>query len=127
MLRERFPRFVKVTRGRFSQLMSTKKLLVMAVLEENKLGEITPDMEAFRAMLHSVMENHIDRYRPHYQFGWTGSPDLANSVAMDALSVSTILGTIFGTSLMLIFGTILRTILTGIGPIISLVGLAHPI
>ena len=28
------------------------------------------------------------RYRPHYQFGWTGSPDLANSVAMDALSVS---------------------------------------
>ena len=92
VLRERFPRFVKVTRGRFSQLMSTKKLLVMAVLEENKLGEITPDMEAFRAMLHSVMENHIDRYRPHYQFGWTGSPDLANSVAMDALSVSTILG-----------------------------------
>ena len=62
----------------------------MAVLEENKLGEITPDMEAFRAMLHSVMDNHIDRYRPHYQFGWTGSPDLANSVAMDALSVSII-------------------------------------
>ena len=91
MLRERFPRFVKVTRGRFGQLMSTKKLLVMAVLEENKLGEITPDMEAFRAMLHSVMENHIDRYRPHYQFGWTGSPDLANSVAMDALSVSTLI------------------------------------
>jgi len=87
VLRERFPRFVKVTRGRFSQLMSTKKLLVMAVLEENKLGEITPDMEAFRTMLHSVMENHIDRYRPHYQFGWTGSPDLANSVAMDALSI----------------------------------------
>ena len=25
--------------------------------------------------------------------GWTGSPNLANSVAMDALSVSTILGT----------------------------------
>jgi len=87
VLRERFPRFVKVTRGRFSQLMSTKKLLVMAVLEENKLGEITPDMEAFRAMLHSVMDNHIDRYRPHYQFGWTGSPDLANSVAMDTLSI----------------------------------------
>ena len=37
VLRERFPRFVKVTRGRFSQLMSTKKLLVVAVLEENKL------------------------------------------------------------------------------------------
>ena len=60
----------------------------MAVLEENKLGEITPDMEAFRAMLHAVMDNHIDRYRPHYQFGWTGDPNLANSVAMDTLSVS---------------------------------------
>ena len=111
-----------MTRGRFSQLMSTKKLLVMAVLEENKLGEITPDMEAFRAMLHSVMENHIDRYRPHYQFGWTGSPDLANSVAMDALSVSTILGTILGTSLRLVLGIIL----IHAGPIISSVGLAHP-
>ena len=88
ILRERFPRFVKVTRGRFGHLMSTNKLLVMAVLEENKLGEITPDMEAFRSMTHMVMDMHIDRYRPHYQFGWTGSPDLANSVAMDTLSVS---------------------------------------
>ena len=67
--------------------MSTKKLLVMAVLEENKLGEITPDMENFRSMLHMVMETHLDRYRPHFQFGWTGSPDIANSVAMDTLSV----------------------------------------
>lgn len=63
LLRERFPRFVKVTRGRFGHLMSTQKLLVMAVLEENKLGEITPDMEAFRGMLHMVMDTHIDRYR----------------------------------------------------------------
>lgn len=87
ILRERFPKFVKVTRGKFSHLMSTKKLLVMAVLEENRLGELTPDMEAFRSMLHNVMDTHIDRYRPHFQFGWTGSPDLANSVAMDSLSV----------------------------------------
>jgi len=87
ILRERFPKFVKVTRGRFSHLMSTKKLLVMAVLEENKLGELTPDMENFRSMIHMVMENHLDRYRPHFQFGWTGSPDIANSVAMDTLSI----------------------------------------
>ena len=90
ILRERFPKFVKVTRGRFSHLMSTKKLLVMAVLEENKLGELTPDMENFRSMIHMVMENHLDRYRPHFQFGWTGSPDIANSVAMDTLSVNII-------------------------------------
>ena len=51
------------------------------------LGELTPDMENFRSMIHMVMENHLDRYRPHFQFGWTGSPDIANSVAMDTLSV----------------------------------------
>ena len=43
ILRERFPKFVKVTRGRFQHLMSTKKLLVMAVLEENKLGMLNFD------------------------------------------------------------------------------------
>ena len=90
ILRERFPKFVKVTRGKFSQLMSTKKLLVMAVLEENKLGELAPDHEAFRSMLNTVLEMHIDKYRQHFQFGWTGSPDLANSVAMDTLSVSSV-------------------------------------
>ena len=87
ILRERFPKFVKVTRGRFSHLMSTKKLLVMAVVEENKLGELTPDHEAFKSMLSTVLETNIDKYRHHFQFGWTGSPDLANSVAMDTLSV----------------------------------------
>ena len=87
ILRERFPKFVKVTRGRFGHLMSTKKLLVMAVLEENKLGEIAPDHEAFKSMLNTVLEMNIDKYRPHFQFGWTGSPDLANSVAMDTLTV----------------------------------------
>ena len=87
ILRERFPKFVKVTRGRFSHLMSTKKLLVMAVVEENKLGELSPDHEAFKSMLSTVLETNIDKYRHHFQFGWTGSPDLANSVAMDTLSV----------------------------------------
>lgn len=83
--RERFPLFVKVTRGRFGHLLYTRKLLVMAVLEENKLGELTPDMEAFRAILQSVLQKNTDKYRPHFQFGWTGAPDLANSVAMENL------------------------------------------
>merc|ERR1712226_664868 len=87
ILRERFPKFVKVTRGRFNHLMSTKKLLVMAVVEENKLGELSPDHEAFKSMLSTVLETNIDKYRPHFQFGWCGSPDLANSVAMDMLSL----------------------------------------
>ena len=82
--RERFPQFVKVTRGRFSKLMSTKKLLVMAVLQENKIGQLSQqtEMESFRQMLKAVLEANIDKYRPHFQFGWTGNPDLANSVAM---------------------------------------------
>jgi thioredoxin domain-containing protein 10 len=46
--KERFPKFVKVTRARFSHLLSTKKLLVMAVLDENKIGQISPEMDEFR-------------------------------------------------------------------------------
>ena len=87
IMRERFPQFVKVTRGRFHHLLSTHKLLVMCILEENKLGELAPDMEAFKDMIENVVDTHIARYRAHFQFVWTGSPDLANSVAMDTLSV----------------------------------------
>jgi len=91
--RERFPQFVKVTRGRFSKLMSTKKLLVMAVLQENKIGQLSQqtEMESFRQMLKAVLEANIDKYRPHFQFGWTGNPDLANSVAMQTLSLPNLL------------------------------------
>lgn len=63
----------------------------MAVLEENKIGKLTPDMEDFRSMLQLVLERNLDRYRPHFQFGWTGAPDLANSVAMETLSLPNLL------------------------------------
>jgi len=91
--RERFPQFVKITRGRFGHLMSTKKLLVMAVLQENKIGQLSPgpEMESFREMLKTVLDSNLDRFRPHFQFGWTGSPDLANSVAMQTLSLPNLL------------------------------------
>ena len=89
--KERFPQFVKVTRGRFNHLMSTKKLLVMAVLQENRIGQLTPEMEEFREMLKMVLELNIDKYRPHFQFGWTGAPDLANSVAMQTLTLPNLL------------------------------------
>jgi thioredoxin domain-containing protein 10 len=52
----------------------------MAVVDENRIGQISPEMEEFRSMLAQVMERNLDRYRQHFQFGWTGSPDLANSV-----------------------------------------------
>ena len=62
-------------------------LQVMAVLQENKIGQLSPgpEMEAFRDMLKSVLKSNLDRFRPHFQFGWTGSPDLANSVAMQVI------------------------------------------
>jgi len=88
---ERFPQFVKITRGKFNHLLSTRKLLVMAVLEENRIGQLTPDMEEFRGMVKAVQERNIERYRQHFQFGWTGSIDIANSVAMDTLALPNLL------------------------------------
>lgn len=91
MMGERFPIFVKVTRGRFSNIMSTNKWVVMAVLEENKLLEVSPEQEQFRDMLRGVIEENRERYHKHFQFGWTGSPDLANSVAMETLDLPNLL------------------------------------
>jgi hypothetical protein len=65
--------------------------VVIAVLEENKIGELTPEMEEFRDMVRSVIERNRDRYHDHFQFGWTGTPDLANSVAMETLSLPNLL------------------------------------
>jgi thioredoxin domain-containing protein 10 len=91
MMGERFPMFVKVTRGRFSNIMSTNKFVVIAVLEENKLLEVTHEMEQFRDMVKKVILENRDRYHKHFQFGWTGSPDLANSVAMETLELPNLL------------------------------------
>jgi thioredoxin domain-containing protein 10 len=63
----------------------------MAVLEENRIGQLTPDMEEFRGMVKAVLERNIDRYRQHFQFGWTGSTDIANSVAMETLALPNLL------------------------------------
>merc|ERR1712080_432775 len=63
VMAERFPLFVKVTRGRFGNIMATKKYVVIA----------------------EVVEKNRELYHEHFQFGWTGTPDLANSVAMETL------------------------------------------
>lgn len=88
---ERFPLFVKVTRGKFGNIMATRKFVVIAVLEENKLLEIEPDHENFKNMLKDVIEQNRDKYHEFFQFGWTGTPDLANSVAMETLSLPNLL------------------------------------
>lgn len=91
VMAERFPLYVKVTRGRFSNIMATKKFVVIAVLEENKLLELSPEMDDFKEMVHQVIVKNRERYHKHFQFGWTGSPDLANSVAMETLSLPNLL------------------------------------
>ena len=62
-----------------------RKYLVLAVLAENKIGELTPEMEEFRDMLAAVSAQ--PRFAARFQFGWTGTPELANSVAMETLSI----------------------------------------
>ena len=89
--RERFPLFAKVTRGKFSQFMATKKLLAIAVLEENKIEKLTAEMEAFKDMLQKLVEQNQEKYGEHFQFGWTGLPDLANSIAMENLEIPSLL------------------------------------
>lgn len=59
---ERFPSFPKVTRGNLHQLFKTKKNLVLAVVEENQLEEVTPDMIEFRDMIESLIKTKRDKY-----------------------------------------------------------------
>jgi thioredoxin domain-containing protein 10 len=49
--------------------------------------QVTPEMEDFRHMIRQIVQNNPAKYQERFQFGWTGSPDLANSVAMETLEV----------------------------------------
>lgn len=85
MNEERFETFPKITRGNIHQILQTKKYLVLAVVEENKLLEIPTEMVEFRDMVESVIRKKRDLYHKTFQFGWVGSPELANSIAMTVL------------------------------------------
>ncbi|GLH03080.1 Protein disulfide-isomerase [Gryllus bimaculatus] len=84
---ERFETFPKVTRGNIHQILQTGKYLVLAVVEENKLLEVPPDMIDFRDMVESVIRKNKKRLHKNFQFGWVGSPELANSIAMSVLTL----------------------------------------
>lgn len=62
---ERFPTFPKVTRGNIKQLFLTNKNLVLAVVEENQLEEIAPDMLEFKDMVESVIKRKRDKYHEY--------------------------------------------------------------
>jgi thioredoxin domain-containing protein 10 len=82
---ERFATFPKVTRGNINQFMQTKKYLVLAIVEENKLLEIPTEMLVFRDMIESVITKNREKFHKWFQFGWVGSPELANSIAMSVV------------------------------------------
>lgn len=82
---ERFGTFVKITRGNINQVLQTNKFLVLAVVHENKLQEVPEEMLEFRDMIESIITNHRDKYHRWFQFGWIGTPELANSIAMTEL------------------------------------------
>ncbi|XP_059489335.1 protein disulfide-isomerase TMX3 [Neocloeon triangulifer] len=88
---ERFHTFPKITRGNIHQTLASNKNLVLAVVEENKLEDVPAHMIEFRDMIESVIRENKDRYHNHFQFGWTGSPDLANSVAMTVLPLPSLI------------------------------------
>lgn len=88
---ERFPTFPKITRGNINQLFLTNKNLVLAVVEENQLEEIAPDMLEFRDMVESVIKKKREKYHDHFQFGWIASPDLVNSIAMTVLPLPSLI------------------------------------
>ncbi|XP_011505026.1 PREDICTED: protein disulfide-isomerase TMX3 isoform X2 [Ceratosolen solmsi marchali] len=79
---ERFSTFPKVTRGNINQLFMTNKNLVLAVLEENQLEEVPPNMLEFKDMVESVIKMKRQKYHDDFQFGWIANPDLVNSIAM---------------------------------------------
>ncbi|KAI4484034.1 protein disulfide-isomerase TMX3 isoform X1 [Polistes fuscatus] len=88
---ERFPTFPKVTRGNINQLFLTNKNLVLAVVEENQLEEVSPRMIEFRDMVESVIKRKREKYHDHFQFGWIASPDLVNSIAMMVLPLPSLI------------------------------------
>ncbi|KAL7291385.1 protein disulfide-isomerase TMX3 [Trichogramma pretiosum] len=79
---ERFPTFPKVTQGNIYQLYLTGKNLVLAVVEENPLEEVSPDMLEFKDMVESVIKRKRQKYHDHFQFGWVANPELVNRIAM---------------------------------------------
>ncbi|XP_017299960.1 protein disulfide-isomerase TMX3 [Diaphorina citri] len=84
---ERFETFMKVTSNNIDDFLSTNKYLVLAVVEENKLKQVPSHMIHFRSMIHNIIKQHRSKYHRHFQFGWIGSPELANRIAMQYLSL----------------------------------------
>ncbi|CAG4947443.1 unnamed protein product [Parnassius apollo] len=84
---ERFGFFPKITRANINDIMDIQKYIVMAIVSENKLGEITQTEKDFKEMVESIIRKKKSELHDHFQFGWMGTTELANSIAMSELTV----------------------------------------
>lgn len=57
---ERFGTFPKVSRANINELIALEKFLVLAIVEENKLNEITNEEAEFRDMIESVIRFELN-------------------------------------------------------------------
>ncbi|CAH0729822.1 unnamed protein product, partial [Brenthis ino] len=84
---ERFGFFPKITRSNINDLMDTEKYIVIAVVSENKLNEITQTERDFKDMVEGIIRSRKHELHHRFQFGWIGNPELANTIAMSELTV----------------------------------------
>ncbi|CAH2039559.1 unnamed protein product, partial [Iphiclides podalirius] len=84
---ERFGFFPKITSANINHIMDIKKYIVIVIVSENKLGEITQTERDFKDMVESIIRKRKLELHDHFQFGWMGNPELANSIAMYDLTV----------------------------------------
>uniref|UniRef100_A0A6P7H4S0 Uncharacterized protein LOC114347002 n=1 Tax=Diabrotica virgifera virgifera TaxID=50390 RepID=A0A6P7H4S0_DIAVI len=78
---ERFGTFQKVTHGNFNDLIQLNRFVVLVVVNEKKLRE-NPDMLDYRNMVEKFAISKKEKYNKKFVFGWTGNPELANSIAL---------------------------------------------
>lgn len=84
---ERFDTFPKISSDNINEFLQTGKFIVLVIVEENQVKHIPPEMLEFRNKVESVIRKKRDVYHKHFQFGWMGNPSLANSIAMERLSL----------------------------------------
>lgn len=88
---ERFETFPKITENNFNEILQTKKYIVLVVVEDNKLQQIPKEMFEFKNIMESIIRNNRDKYHKYFQFGWTNNPELANHIAMEVLTLPSLM------------------------------------
>ncbi|CAG0919604.1 unnamed protein product [Notodromas monacha] len=91
ILAEQFEDFVRITYGNLPLLLKTGKILVLVVVDEDKVGTLTHEMDTFKRDLEAVMRKNQEEFREKVQFGWLASPEIGNSIAITTLPLPCIL------------------------------------